>query len=173
MQPTSTEKQRGANGHSDPLADADTVKLEPLEWPGVHRRRGLWGRLMNTRTARAVASEVDTSRRPTVASVMMFAGLFMWLATMTINSATRNGRVDEQLATQQANVAKLMAERDENIKLRERVESLVRQRTELSQYVGELSMWSADVRTKLISTGRGRSIDVPPLPQRNGRGLGE
>jgi len=172
MPPTQHTDGTKANGHGVSLAEDDTLKLGPPEW-SKRSTRGLLERLMSARPMRAAAGEVDTTRRPTLVTVMMFAGLFMWLATMTINSATRTGTVNEKLATLEATQKKLMDERDENIKLRERVESLVRQRTELSQYVGELSMWSADVRTKLISTGRGRSIDVPPLPQRNGRGLGE
>jgi len=171
--PLDTAIGLGENGHTtrNPAWPDREAEFIPLAYK--QRRRSLWRWLMSTRPMRAAATEVDTSRRPTLATLLMFSGLFIWLATTTLNGANRNGHVDEKITTLEATQKKLMDERDENIRLKERVDSLVRQRTELSQYVGELAMWSADVRTKLLTTGRGRSIEVPPLPERNGRGLGE
>lgn len=168
MQSTDHERPRGANGHADPLAEADTLKLDgTLPWPSQRRTLGERWRSMTGRPARAAAGEVAGGRpmpswMPTVIVTLglAFISNFGWFMYWK-GGADRDLAKVSQIDTMQQQIAELKTE----------VKSLTAQRTELSQYVGELAMWASEVRNKLMTTGRMRPQEVPTLPDRNGRGF--
>lgn len=123
---------------------------------------------MTGRPARREAGEVATSRDGAVVQRWGWAITFLLVQTVSIAWwASRQTTIVEGHTKQLEVIERI---KDDNIKLRSDVDSLNRQRVELSQYAEELAMWCGEVRTKLITTGRLRNSDVPPLPQRNGRG---
>lgn len=156
------------NGHSDPLAD--TVGVEPLEWPEPRRRLSFLSRgwrIMTGRPSRREDSET-APRRDAMLQRWGWAITFVVLQTGTlIWWASRQTTIVEQHTKELAVIERV---KDENLKLRADVDAGNRQRTELSQYVEELNMWCGEVRTKIITTGAIRERDLPPLPKRNGRG---
>jgi len=151
-----------ANGHSDPLADADTIKLEPLEWP-EKRRRGLLGRLMSTRPVRAIAS--DTAARPAPLTIGALISIAIFLVGQLVAAVYWGGRMsatveqhEKTLST--AGISDLIA--SDKVKDRELSELRGKYNRLLDAY-DTLLVYEASIQKTLASRG---VRDLPPLPSR-------
>jgi hypothetical protein len=156
---------RGGNGHSDPLADADTLKLEPLEWP-EKRRRGLLGRLMSTRPMRAVASE--NAARPAPLTIGALISIAIFLVGQLVAAVYWGGRMsatveqhEKTLST--AGISGLIASND---RLKDQLADLTAKYNRQQEYIDVITLYEQKIRELMVSTGRFRGSDLPPPPQR-------
>jgi hypothetical protein len=167
------EGDSDGNGHTTRFIPEWERPAEFMPLPGKRHRKSAWSWFMSTRPVAKMADYAQVEKRPVPAWVpTVIVGLSLaFLTNFGIFMAWKGG-TDNTLTTLKERDKDLKAAEKTIVELKIEVDSLTRQRTELSQYVGELAMWSADVRTRIISTGRGRPVEVPPLPERNGRSIG-
>lgn len=147
--------QRGANGHVDP-ADADTIKLGPMDWPPPRRR--WWGAKVTSRPARAAVREAE-ERRPVPAWVpSLIAMLGLAFVTNLGVFMYWKGQVDKDLLQ----VAKVEKLRLEVAYLR----GVVADRDDLTTYVQMLTAYEINLREKILPFAERYRIQLPPFPER-------
>ena len=149
------------NGHTRRVPEWGDVEFVPTR----PRRRSsrLWEAIMATKPVRNIAEYAQADRRPVPTWI---PGAIITISILLLTQfgmfAYWRGGADRDLAK----VHKIEELEKDNIRLNTKVDTLIRQRAELSQYVDQLLVYENDVRTRLISTGRAKPVELPPLPVR-------